>query len=107
MNDVTVSDLATAVEGLHGGSATLERVEHVVERHADNVAWEGDVYVFGLADHPTARRAYAWSEPVQGSARRRFFAVLHTEPVTSPTLAVRASILNDARYGRTPAPTED
>ena len=85
-----------AVEGLHGAPATFERIEHVKERHGDAVAWEGDVYVFSMSGHPTAQRCYAWSEPVRGSKRRRFFAVLHDGPVTSPTMALRASIMKDA-----------
>jgi hypothetical protein len=35
-------------------------------------------------DHPTAFRAYAWSSPIEGSDKRRFFAVLHQGPVKSP-----------------------
>lgn len=42
--------------------------------------WEGVVYVFDLEDHPKATRAYAWSSPVEGSDRRRFYAVLHLVP---------------------------
>lgn len=80
--------LRRAVEGLHGGEATFERVEHLVERHDGDTVWEGDIYVFALEGHPAADRCYAWSEPVQGSDRRRFFAVLHAGPVTSPTLAL-------------------
>jgi hypothetical protein len=34
------------------------------------------VQVFDLAGHPTATRAYAWSSPIEGSTKRRFFAVL-------------------------------
>lgn len=91
-----VATLAVAVEGLHGASAIFERFEHVRELHGGDVAWEGDVAVFSLSGHPTADRCYAWSEPVKGSDRRRFFAVLHDGPVTSPTMALRASIMRDA-----------
>lgn len=88
-------ELREAVENLHGGRATFERVEHVVERQYGDTVWEGDIFVFALEGHPAASRCYAWSEPVQGSDRHRFFAVLHAGPVTSPTLALRASILKD------------
>lgn len=89
--------LREAVENLHGCSARFERVEHVAERHNGSTVWEGDIYVFALQGHPAASRCYAWSEPVHGSNRRRSFAVLHAGPVTSPTLALRASIMNDVR----------
>jgi hypothetical protein len=64
--------------------------------------WEGVVHVFDLTGHPTATRAYAWSSPIEGSSKRRFFAVLHQPPVDSPQAAVRAAIVAEQRgTGRT------
>ncbi len=40
---------------------------------------------------------YAWSAPVEGPNRRRFFAVLHAGPVKSARDAVRASIVQTYR----------
>jgi len=51
------------------------------------------VHVFDLAGHPTATRAYAWSSPIEGSTKRRFFAVLHQPPIDSPQAAVRAATI--------------
>jgi hypothetical protein len=59
--------------------------------------WEGVVHVFDLAGHPSATRAYAWSSPIDRSAKRRFFAVLHVPPVDSPQAAVRAAIVAEAK----------
>jgi hypothetical protein len=39
--------------------------------------WESAVHIFDLEGHPTASRAYAWSSSIEGSDKRRFFAVLH------------------------------
>jgi hypothetical protein len=47
--------------------------------------------------HPTATRAYAWSSPIEGSTKRRFFAVLHTDRINSPLKAVRAAIVAEHR----------
>ena len=44
------------------------------------------------SDHPTAKRAYAWSYE-RDDGRRRFFAVSHTGPIASPHDAVRAAIV--------------
>jgi hypothetical protein len=55
--------------------------------------WEGVVHVFDLEGHPKAPRAYAWSSPIEGSTKRRFFAVLHIPPIVSPLDAVRAEIV--------------
>ena len=53
-----------------------------------------------LAGHPTATRAYAWSSPIEGSTKRRFFAVLHTARVDSPLEAVRAAIVAEQKGQR-------
>jgi hypothetical protein len=62
-----------------------------------STVWEGVVHVFDLAGHPTATRAYAWSSPIEGSTKRRFFAALHTERINSPVEAVRAAIVAERR----------
>ncbi len=61
---------------------------------------EGIVHVFDLIGHPKATSAYAWSSPIEGSDKRRFFAVLHVPPVTSPAEAVRAAIVAEKKQGR-------
>jgi len=50
-----------------------------------------------LAGHPTANRAYAWASPIEGTARRRFFAVLHLPPVDGPATAVQVAIVGEHR----------
>ena len=42
---------------------------------------------------------YAWSAPIEGSAKRRFFAVLHQPPITSPVDAIRAVIIAEQKRG--------
>ena len=69
----------------------------VREEYEGEAVWDGDVYVFDLTDHPTAEVAYGWSDPVPGTDRRRFYAVLHTGPVDSPENAVRAAIVSEYR----------
>jgi len=55
------------------------------------------VHVFELEGHPTATRAYAWSSSVEGSTKRRFYAVLEVPPVQSAQDAVRAAIVAEHR----------
>jgi hypothetical protein len=86
-----------AVENMHGGTATLAQSVPVRETFEGKTVWEGVVHVFDLAGHPTATRAYAWSSPIEGSAKRRFFAVLHTARINSPLEAVRAAIVAEQR----------
>ena len=89
--------LRKAVERMHGGTATLAQSVPVRETFEGKTVWEGVVHVFNLADHPTATRAYAWSSPIEGSTKRRYFAVLHQPPVDSPRAALRAAIVAESR----------
>jgi hypothetical protein len=90
--------LVDAIRHMHGVEARHVETVHVHERTPDGkeTVWEGDVEVFDLATHPgSSSRAYAWSEATEGT-RRRFFAVLHTGPVDTPSKAVQGSIYADA-----------
>jgi hypothetical protein len=93
MQRIETDNLREAVERLHSGSATLAQSVPVRETFEGKTVWEGVVQVFDLAGHPTATRAYAWSSPIEGSTKRRFFAVLHAGQINSPLEAVRAAIV--------------
>src|SRR5216684_1738298 len=93
MAEVEAEQLKQAVESMHDGSATLAQSVPVRETFDGTLVWEGVVHVFDLTGHPTATRAYAWSSPIEGSTKRRFFAVLHHPPVDSPQAAVRAATI--------------
>ena len=97
MTEASFDRLAAAIESQHGGTATLCKSVPVRETFAGRSVWEGVVHVFDLTGHPTSTRAYAWSSPIEGSAKRRFYAVLHQPPVDSPQAAVRAAIVADYR----------
>ena len=71
--------------------------EAISEVFSEQPVWEGVVHVFDLEGHPTATRAYAWSSPIEGSTKRRFYAVLHVPPISSAAKAVRAAIVADYR----------
>ena len=94
--DVSVTELKRAVEAQHGCKATVFQSVPIKETFGGNTVWEGVVHVFSLTGHPTAKRAYAWSSPIEGD-NPRFFAVLHQWPVTSPVEAVRASVVAENR----------
>ena len=44
----------------HGCRCLYVETVRMAERVENNVAWEGDVVIFELIDHPTAARGYAW-----------------------------------------------
>ena len=95
--DISVTELTRAVEVQHGCKATVFQSMPIKKTFSGKTVWEGVVYTFSLTGHPTAKRAYAWSSPIVGSDKRRFFAVLHQSPVTSPVEAVRAAIVAEDR----------
>lgn len=97
MSEVAASELKKAVESQHGGKATFVQSVPVHEQHCGETVWNGSVAVFDLAGHPKATRAYAWSHEVEGTVRRRFFAVLGIPPIDSPRDAVRAAIVAEAK----------
>ena len=84
---------------MHSGTATLAQSVPVRETFDGKTVREGVVHVFDLTGHPTATRAYAWSSPIEGSTKRRFFAVLHTARISSPLEAVRAAIVAEHKEG--------
>ncbi len=82
---------------MRGPNRTLVAAEPVKEVFEGKTVWEGVVHVFDLEGHPRATRAYAWSSPVEGSDKRRFYAVLHLGGIRSPLDAVRAAIVTERR----------
>jgi hypothetical protein len=87
MNEIPLETFAKAIRATHGAQAELVGREVVVETFEGETVWEGEALVFDLEGHPTAHRCYAWE--VDG----RVTAVLHTGPIDSPLMAVRASIM--------------
>lgn len=98
--EVTVSQLKRAVEAQHGCTATLAQSVPVKETFEGNMVWEGVVHIFQIHGHPKATKAYAWSSPIEGSDKRRFFAVLHHPPIISPVEAVRVAIAQEYRRSK-------
>jgi hypothetical protein len=92
--------LRVAVEQMHHCSARLAQSVPISEAFKGEPVWEGVVHVFDLSGHPKATRAYAWSSPIEGSTKRRFFAVLGIPPIKSPLDAVRAAIVQESRASK-------
>jgi hypothetical protein len=98
--EVSADELRAAVEQAHNCTAQLAGRRHVSESFEGKPVWDGFVHVFELTGHPAAFRAYAWSSPIDGSSKRRFFAVLHMGAIKSPIDAVRAAIAAEQRQDR-------
>lgn len=94
-------DLKRAVESQHGGMATRLQSVPVKETWEGKTVWEGVVHVFALINNPKAAKAYVWSSPIEGSDKRRYFAVLHMGGITCPQEAVRSAIMAEHRAQKT------
>ena len=77
----------------------VEQSVRVLPSKAKQGDWDGVVHLFELKDHPKAKRAYAWSSPIRGSMKPRYFAVLHMGQVTGPVDAVRAAAAAIGKWG--------
>ncbi len=96
VTEVSTEQLKKAIQNLHGCDSTWIQAVRVKETFEGETVWDGLVQIFNLIDHPKAVRCYAWSHAIDDSTKRRFVAVLHQEPVTSPGAAVRADIIQQA-----------
>ena len=95
-----VDDLQRSIQTQHGGRVTLAQTVPVNERFNGQPVWEGVVHVFDLEGHPKATRAFAWSSPIEGSTKRRFFAVLQLGAIQTPLDAVRAAIVAEHKSSK-------
>jgi hypothetical protein len=93
----TSAELRRAVESQHPCRATLAQTVPVRETFQGQLVWQGVVHVFDLEGHPTATREYAWSSAIEGSDRRRVYAVLGIGAIKAPLDAVRAAIVAEHR----------
>lgn len=90
-------DLKHVVETQHDCWATFVQTVPVRENFQGQPVWEGTVHVFALEGNPKATRAFAWSSEIEGSRKRRYYAVLQLVGVKTPLDAVRAAIIAEHR----------
>jgi hypothetical protein len=83
---------------LHKANPTWIESVPVEEIFDGNLIWKGIVEVFTLANHPKAKRCFAWSHRAGADdSDERFVAVLEIPPVTSPESAVKVAIVAEVR----------
>jgi hypothetical protein len=93
-----IEELREVIQRLHGVGATHVESVPVKETHQGKTVWEGVVEVFELHGHPKASRVYAWAHDTDDPENpRRHVTVLHSHPITSAALAVRAAIVQEFR----------
>ena len=94
MIDMLADELRLAIQQVHGcPSRLLEQVP--LSGDIEDRVLDGRVFIFQLLGHPSARKCYAWAAPSRTNTTV-MHAVLHSEAVSSPELAVQ-TILRDKR----------
>ena len=98
-----IDELRDVIRRLHGVESTHVSSVPVKETFQGRTVWDGVVEVFELIGHPSASKLYAWSHATDDAeSPKRHVTVLHSHPITSPVLAVRAAIIQEFR-GNAPA----
>jgi|GraSoiStandDraft_4_1057263.scaffolds.fasta_scaffold457029_2 hypothetical protein len=84
-----IDDLRALIRERYKCEAIHRRTAAVEEKFSDQPTWKGEVEVFFLPDHPTAKRCYVWELEIPGE----FQIVFETPPtVIGPATAVRAAM---------------
>ena len=94
MIDILADELRLAIQQLHGCPSRLLECVPLSGDTAAQVSG-GTMHVFELLGHPSGIRCYAWAAPSTTNTTV-MHAVLHSESVNSPELAVQ-TLLRDKR----------
>jgi hypothetical protein len=93
-----LDELKDAIKRLHGCEANHLTTASVIETFQGETVWKGDVEIFALIGHPTAKRCFAWAHETDKG--KRYVAVLELPPVDSAQTAVRAAIVEEMKKKR-------
>lgn len=92
---IDIKALEQAIETMHGCKCCHIGSKAVKEAFKEQVAWDGQVEIFDLEDHRTAKICYAWSYKDDGG-KTQYVTALHIPPVDSPEKAVKVAIASKA-----------
>jgi hypothetical protein len=73
MKKSMIKYLKHALKRMHHFRASFPEVVAVLEKFGGETVWSGVVSVFRLEGHPQAHKCYAWSSPIDGSTKRRYY----------------------------------
>ena len=86
-----IARLQSTIETSYKCKAAYRRTVMVREKLPQE--WSGQVEIFWLTGHPSAKRCYAWLEqPSRKTAESKVIAILEVPPVIGPATAVRAAL---------------
>jgi hypothetical protein len=94
--------LQIAIRLEHGCDSVHHQTVPVHETVQGKTIWKGDVEVFHLDGHPTAKTCYAWWRNL-ADMDRRYVTVLEKHLVNSAEMAVKAAVFFNAQPSSSPA----
>jgi hypothetical protein len=89
-----IEGITRAVERAVEGAVTHLQSTPIVETFRGEVVWEGVVEEFAV-ESPPPKIVYGWA--VDADPEPQYIAVLETDRINSPLMAVRAWIMSQAR----------
>ena len=92
-----VDNIKRAIENTAQSTAEHLETVQIVETFEGETIWAGNVEVFRLMP-PPPDRAYGWVIDANGESE--YVAVLGTDPIDSPTAAVRAWLVSLAKRSK-------
>jgi hypothetical protein len=93
-----LAEIKVAIRQNHGCGCIFKGKVPVKEVFEGKVAWEGEVVVFDLIGHATAKRCFAWGYPPEDDAKdRQVFTVIDIPPVDSAETAIKFALAAHAR----------
>ena len=90
MIEMLADELRLAVQQLQGSPSRLLEIVPLADATLREQVSGGNVYVYELLAHPTAKKCYAWATPSTTNSTI-MHAVLQTEATNSPEAAVRST----------------
>jgi hypothetical protein len=93
--DKDIQLLKKTIKETHGCESHWIASVKVREEFQGKIAWDGEVEVFLLVDHPKAKYAYAWT--YREGKQNKTVVILDLPPVHSPQSAVNVAIASKAR----------
>ena len=91
-----IERLRDAIRHTHGCASAYVETVSVKETFKGKTVWEGEVEVFDLTGHATARQCFAWGFQDDGG-RWQYVAVLRVKGVDTPLKAVQAYIVSQSK----------
>ena len=92
--------IRAAIQEAYKCQAHYLRTELVHETSRGQTVWLGEVEIFALTGHPTAKHCYAWSNrPGDGDRDKHLNTMLEIPPIDSPRTAVKAAIVAVQKTG--------